>query len=70
MISVTAIKEVPLTLECKVLYMQKQDLSLFEDESIPGKLYPQDVDSKNTGANKDPHYAIYGEIVDAYIIKS
>ncbi|MBO5564536.1 MAG: glycosyltransferase [Lachnospiraceae bacterium] len=69
-ISVPAIKEVPLTLECKVLYMQKQDLSLFEDESIPGKLYPQDVDSKNTGANKDPHYAIYGEIVDAYIIKS
>lgn len=67
-ISVPGIKEYPITLECKVLYSQKQDL-----EKIPAdirkKMYPQDVDGTYHMANRDPHTAYIGEIVAAYIIK-
>lgn len=67
-VSVPAVKELPLTLECKVIYRQLQD-----KESIPAdvmaKMYPQDVDSTNPMANKDLHFAYYGEIVKAYIVK-
>ena len=67
-VSVPAIKEFPLTLECKVMYRQKQELDLLDDE-INKTLYPQDVDSSFHGANKDAHVTYYGEIVDAYIIE-
>lgn len=67
-ISVPGIKELPLTLECKVIYSQKQDPKKITDENN-SKFYPQDVDSSFHGANKDYHTAYYGEIVDAYIIK-
>ena len=67
-ISVSGIKEYPLTLECKVLYSQRQEL-----ESIPNdireKMYPQDVDGTYPMANRDAHTAYIGEIVAAYIIK-
>lgn len=66
--NVPGIKEYPLTLECKVLYSQKQDL-----EKIPAdireQMYPQDVDGTYFMANQDPHTAYIGEIVAAYIIK-
>ena len=67
-ISVPSIKELPLTLECKVIYKQKQD-SLQIPEDIKRKFYPQDVDSSFCGANKDFHTVYYGEIVDSYIIE-
>lgn len=67
-ISVPGIKELPLTLECKVIYSQKQDPKKITDENN-SKFYPQDIDSSFHGANKDYHTAYYGEIVDAYIIK-
>ena len=67
-ISVPGIKEFPLTLECKVMYRQKQELPLLSD-IINAELYPQDVDSSYHGANKDAHVTYYGEIVDAYIIE-
>lgn len=67
-ISVPAIKECPLTLECRVIYAQQQDLSKFDDE-IVRKMYPQDVDSSAPGANRDPHITYFGEIVDAYILE-
>lgn len=67
-ISVPAIKEFPLTLECRVLYREKQDLSLLSDE-INRKLYPQDVPSTAVGANKDAHVTYFGEIVASYIIE-
>ena len=67
-ISVPAIKEFPLTLECRVMYVQKQDLSVLSEE-INRNLYPKDVDSKAVGANRDAHITYYGEIVDAYIIE-
>lgn len=67
-ISVPGIKELPLTLECRVIYKQKQDASAISDENNE-KFYPQDVDGSFHGANKDYHTAFYGEIVKAYIIQ-
>ena len=66
--STPAVAEYPLTLECKVLYTQKQDLSLIP-ENIRKSNYPQDVDGTNPLANRDPHTAYIGKIVDAYIIR-
>ncbi len=67
-IRVPGIKEYPLTLECKVLYAQKQEL-----EKIPAdireKMYPQDVDGTYPMANRDAHTAYIGEIVAAYMIR-
>ena len=67
-ISVPGIKELPLTLECRVVYKQKQDLSAMPADALE-KFYPQDVDSTNTGSNRDVHVAYYGEVVGAYIIE-
>ncbi len=67
-ISVPAIKELPLTLECKVIYKQLQDKDFVLKENSE-KFHPQDVDSSFHGANKDYHIAYYGEIVNAYIIE-
>ncbi len=66
-ISVPGIKELPLTLECRVIYKQKQDESEISEENRRIH-YPQDVDSSFHGANKDFHTAYYGEIISAYII--
>ncbi len=67
-VSVPAIKELPLTLECKVLYKQMQDKDEIQ-EQINNDCYPQDVPSDFSGANKDYHVMFYGEIVNAYIIE-
>ena len=61
------IKEYPLTIECKVLYSQKQDLAGIPEE-IAKRAYPQDVDSSAPGANRDAHIAYIGEIVNSYLI--
>ncbi|MBQ1501255.1 MAG: flavin reductase [Firmicutes bacterium] len=62
------IKEYPLTLECKVLYDQAQDLSRLP-EKIRERMYPQNVPGTEPLANRDPHTAYIGQIVSAYIIK-
>lgn len=67
-ISVPGIKELPLTLECRVIYKQEQDKNAITEENKK-VCYPQDVDSSYHGANKDFHTAYYGEIVGAYIIE-
>lgn len=67
-ISVPGVKELPLTLECKVVYKQTQDTEAMTEENRE-KFYPQDVDSLFTGSNKDTHVAYYGEIVNAYVIE-
>ncbi len=59
-VSVPGIKELPLTLECKVIYKQRQDESALLDE-VMRKYYTQ-------GDSEDYHTAYYGEIVGAYII--
>lgn len=64
-VSVPGIKELPLTLECKVVFRQRQELELIAEKFM--NCYPQDVPSTNPMGNKDPHIAYYGEIVNAYI---
>ncbi len=68
MISVPGFKELPLTLECKVVYKQMQDLEAL-DSKHRADFYPEDVDSSFFGKNKDAHIAYYAEIVNAYIAK-
>lgn len=63
-ISVPGIKELPLTLECKVIYKQEQDLSQIP-EDILQRFYPTE---ESTG-RPDGHTVYYGEILDAYLIE-
>lgn len=67
-ISVPAIRELPLTLECRIIYKQTQNAEEITPENNQ-KFYPQNVDGSFHGANKDYHTAYYGEIVAAYIIE-
>ncbi|AWI06068.1 flavin reductase [Clostridium drakei] len=67
-VSVPAIKEFPLTLECRIIYKQKQDKDEIQEENR-NKFYPQNVESSFHGANRDFHTAYYGEIISAYIIQ-
>ena len=64
-----AVAEYPLTLECEVLYTQRQDLSLIP-EGIRESCYPQDVDWTGPLANRDPHTMYIGRIVNAYILRA
>ena len=63
-----AIKELPLTLECKIVYRQKQELSDIPKD-IKDRYYPANVDGLYYGANKDVHTVYYGEIVNSYVIE-
>ena len=62
-ISVPGIKELPLTLECKVIYKQDQVLDFLEEESRSRYYAPGTVNEN------DYHTAYYGQILDAYIIE-
>ena len=64
-VSVPGIRELPLTLECRVVFRQKQELELI-DRKFMG-MYPQDVPGTDPMANRDAHIAYYGEILNAYI---
>ena len=68
-ISVPGILQLPLTLECRVLYRQIQDLPLLNDEKLRDSLYPQNINSTAAGANRDVHVSYYGEILASYIIE-
>lgn len=63
-VSAPGIKELPLTIECKVLYSQMQDLKGIPRE-ILDRYYPAYTDD----GTPDRHIAYYGEIVKAYIIE-
>ncbi len=63
-ISVPGIRELPLTLECRVLYKQAQD-QMEIPEGIMKRFYPSD----GTDGNCDIHRVYYGEIVCAYVIE-
>lgn len=58
-ITVPGIREFPLTLECRVLYKEKQDAS---------KL-PEDIRKLFYSSQTSDHTAFYGEIVAAYMIE-
>ena len=65
---VPGVREYPITLECRVLYAQKQDLERIP-EDIRARMYPQDVDGAYPMANRDAHVMYIGEIVSAYRIR-
>ena len=62
------VKEYPLTIECKILYAQDQDLKKIP-EDILKRMYPQDVPGTNPMANRDCHTMYVGQILDTYIIR-
>ena len=62
------VKEYPLTIECKILYAQDQDLAKIPQD-IRERMYPQDVPGTYPMANRDIHTMYVGQIVDAYIIR-
>ncbi|MBO5317380.1 MAG: flavin reductase family protein [Oscillospiraceae bacterium] len=62
-VSVPAIKELPLTLECKVIYKQDQDPKAIAPE------YDARFYAKGTANEGDYHTAYYGEITAAYIVE-
>lgn len=61
-ISVPGIRELPLTLECKVVYRNPQPVDGLP-QAILDRYYPE-VDGV-----RDYHIAYYGEILSAYIIE-
>ena len=62
-VAVPAIKELPLTLECKVIYKQEQDPNAIDPDCYV-RFYAQGT--RNQG---DHHTVYYGEITAAYIIE-
>ena len=58
-VSVPAIKEYPLTLECKVIYRQEED----------AKRLPEIIQKRFYSIETENHIAYYGEIVAAYMIE-
>ena len=62
-VSVPAIAELPLTLECKVIYQQDQDLSALES-GYRERSYPA-----GTAEENNFHTAYYGQITAAYILE-
>ena len=67
-ISTPGVRQYPLTIECRVLYSQDQDLAKIPKD-IRERMYPQNVDGTYPMANRDCHTMYVGEIVDAYIIR-
>lgn len=68
LVKAPAIRELPLTLECRVLYRQLQDRTAIPEE-IRRTMYPVDVDSSSPLANRDCHVAYYGKILKAYLLQ-
>ena len=62
-VSVPAIAQLPLTLECKVIYKQDQDPAAIDPEA-DARYY-----AKGTRNEGDYHTAYYGEITAAYIVE-
>lgn len=67
-ISVPGIRQFPLTLECKVIYKQQQDLSSIPQD-ILDRYYPIEDDTMHPGSDRDYHIAYTGQILKAYIIE-
>ena len=63
-VCVPGIRELPLTLECKVIYKQQQYPECMTDPEPPTH-YPEN----SQDIHADYHTAYYGQIVNAYIIE-
>lgn len=68
LVSVPAIREFPVTLECKIIYRQEQDPRLLPPE-LGARFYPVDKDGSFPGSNRDAHVSYFGEIVSAYVLE-
>ena len=68
-VKVPGIVELPLTMECKVLYRQKQDVTLIPEDCrkmfYPRKAVPGTHDSED-----DEHITFIGEILSVYRIRN
>lgn len=62
-IAAPGIREFPLTLECRVIYAQRQDVACFAGE-LGERIYAPGPDGK-----RDLHTTYFGQILDAYIIE-
>lgn len=62
-VSVPGIRQLPLTLECKILYRVKQPVETIP-EDIQKRYYPH-----NAQGEQDFHYAYFAEIVNSYVIE-
>ena len=62
-ISTPAIRELPLTLECRIIYSQRQDGEKMPDW-VMQRYYPAWEENQ-----EDVHTVYYGEIVAAYIVE-
>lgn len=62
-VAAPGIRELPLTLECKVLYRQMQNL-----EGMPQSILDRYYPAFNADGSPDRHIAYYGEILCAYQI--
>ena len=67
-ISVPGIRQLPLTLECKALYRQTQDLNEIPDFAME-RYYPKMNVKLPSGEEHDIHTAYYAEIVNAYLVE-
>ena len=56
-------EELPLTLECKILYRRPQNVEAIPQD-ILNRYYPADENGQ-----RDGHIAYYAQIVDAYVIE-
>lgn len=63
LVGAPGIRELPLTLECKVICQQKQEPHLLP-EGVQERFYPPFGEE----GKPDNHIAYYGEIVNAYLI--
>ena len=66
-ISVPGIRELPITLECRVIYRQDQDVSLIPDD-IKSRFYPHKPTPGQHDSDDDDHVMYVGEIVASYRI--
>lgn len=67
-IETPGIKELPLTLECKIIYKQLQDKDAIST-SVKERFYPDNVPGSFPRSNNDFHTMFYGEIVGAYMVE-
>ena len=65
---VPGIRQYPLTIECKVLYSQRQELDKLP-ENVIETFYPESLVGFPEFDMRDPHTEYIGRIVAAYMIK-
>ncbi len=67
-VSVPAIAEAPITLECKVVYRQMMDQAAVS-EATRNRFYPADVTDVDASGSCYYHEIYYAEIVDSYVLE-